>query len=142
MKSRVIDSIKSAWPRFLRGILGTWCIIGPIILLTGSQSQGIALLLFLVLLPCYGIVFRICLRRDWEALKHLAAETKLALIFIIAGLLIQEITGIFLAIKHDLALAYAFIGFFIAEFVKPTAPMKELHALLRSVIRDHLPFSR
>ena len=48
--------------------------------------------------------------------------------FMIVGLLIQELTVIFVAIKHDLAIVYVFIGFFIAELVKLKAPLKARHS--------------
>ena len=62
--------------------------------------------------------------------------------FMIVGLLIQELTVIFVAIKHDLAIAYVLIGFFIAELVKPKAPLKALGALFTSVIRNYRPLPR
>ena len=143
MKSKVLDSVRLAFPRFLSGILGTWSVIGPFILLTrsGFESWGIALLLLLLLLVCYLFVLVICLCGQWEALKELILETTHALCFIIIGLLIQEITGIFLAIKEEIAIVYVFTGFFIAELVRPKAPMKALRALLTSRIGHRFPFA-
>ena len=128
MKLKALDYARSAFCRFLSGILGTCSIIGSFILLTGPelQSRGIALVLLLLVLLCYLVVLVICLRGEWQALKELVSETMLAMCFIIVGLLIQEITGIFEAIKHDLAIVYVFIGFFIAELVKRKAPLKVL----------------
>jgi len=83
----------------------------------------------------------ICLRGEWETLKKVILETTLALCFIIVGLLIQEITGIFLAIKDEIAIVYVFVGFFIAELVRPKAPMKALRALLTSGIGHRFPFA-
>ena len=144
MKSRLVVSARMAFPRFLSGILGTWSVIGPFILLTGSgfESWGIALLLLLLLLLCHLVVLVICIRGEWEALKELVSETTLAMCFMMVGLLIQELTGLFVAIKHDLAIVYVFIGFFIAEIGKPKAPLKALSALLTSVIRNYRSLSR
>jgi hypothetical protein len=64
-------------------------------------------------------VFVICLRAKWDALKELVSETALAMCFMIIGLLINEITGIFIAVKHKLMILYAFAGFFIAELISP-----------------------
>lgn len=135
---RLLDSVRLVFPRFLSGILGTWSVIGPFILSTGSgfESWGIALLLLLLLLLCHLVVLVICLRGEWEALKELVSETTLAMCFMIVGLLIQELTGIFVAIKHDLAIVYVFIGFFIAELMQPKAPLKALGPPLTSVIRN------
>lgn len=137
MKSRLFDSARMAFPRFLWGTVGIWSVIGPLILLLGSgmQSWEGAIVLLLLLL-CHLVVLVICLRGEWEALKELVSETTLAMCFMIVGLLIQELTGIFVAIKHDLAIVYVFIGFFIAELVKPKAPLKALGAPLTSVIRN------
>ena len=142
MRSKVLDSVRLAFPRFLWGILGTWFVIGPFILLTGSgyESWGIALLLLLLVVLCYFVVLVICLRRKWESLKKLVSETGLALCFIIIGLVIQEMTGTFLEIKDEIAIVYALIGFLIAELVTPNGPMKALRALLTSVIRHRLHF--
>ena len=144
MKSRLVDSAKMAFPRFLWGTVGTWSVIGPLILLLGSgmQSWESAIVLVLLLLLCHLVVLVICIRGEWEALKELVSETTLAMCFMICGLLIQELTGIFAALKHDLAIVYVLFGFFVAELVKPKAPMKALSALFTAVIRNYRPLPR
>lgn len=113
------DALRRAAPRFLAGMLGVWCCGGPFVVLKVSQSATweLTALLGLLLLVCYGIVALLCLRARWDALKELVAETRLALCFMIAGLLLNEMTGFFMAIKHRLVLLYAFVGFLIAELV-------------------------
>lgn len=77
-------------------------------------------MLFLLFLS-YLVVLAICLRSEWEALTELGSETLYAMGFIIIGLTLQELTGMFLDLKHELAIGYLFIGFYIVELVKPTA---------------------
>lgn len=120
MSSKYIAAAQSAFPRFLLGVMGTWSVIGPIILLTRSGSAWLSwLLLFLG----YSAIFAKFLCRDWEALNELISETALALSFVIIGLLLHQMVGIYLAAKPDLAILYIFIGFFIAELTtRPKAP--------------------
>jgi hypothetical protein len=103
--------------------VGIWCILGPIVLLNTSDaiSWELAIVLGFVLLACYAVVLVICLRAKWDALKELASETTLTMCFMIIGLLTNEITGFFIEIKHKLVVVYAFVGFLIAEFIKPIA---------------------
>ena len=120
MKAKLRDALRWAVPRFLVGTLGVWCGFGPFVVIKASESAGwgITALLSLLLLVCYAVIFVLCLRAKWDALKELVAETRLALGFMIVGLLLNEITGIFVTIKHKLVFLYAFIGFLIAEIIK------------------------
>ena len=78
-------------------------------------------------------------RRDCgDALTKLISKTTLALCFMIAGLLLKEMMGVFMAAKDEMAIAYAFFGFFIAELMKPKPPMEALRALFTSVHRNCL----
>lgn len=120
MKTKLFDSLRSAFPRFLLGAIGIWCILGPILLLNASGAAGLGLtaVLVVLLVLCYAVVIVIGLRAKWDALKDLVSETTFAMCFIIIGLLTNEITGVFIAIKHKLVIVYAFVGFFIAELIK------------------------
>jgi hypothetical protein len=130
---KLLDSLRLAVPRFLLGTVGMWCTLGPIMLLhgSGSASQGHTTLLVLLLILCYAVVLIICLRAKWDALKELVSETTLALCFMIIGLLVNEITGIFIAVKHKLVIVYAFVGFLIAEVIKPKVLIKTLAGFTR-----------
>jgi hypothetical protein len=139
MKGKVLASFRLAFPRFLSGILGTWCCVGPILLLNGSDSASWELWAgLLLLLLCYVVVIVIWLRAKWDALTKLISETTLALCFMIAGLLLNEMMGVFMAAKDEMAIAYAFFGFFIAELMKPKPPMEGLRELFTSVHRNCL----
>jgi chromosome segregation ATPase len=81
-------------------------------------------------------VLVICLRAKWDALNELVSETALAMCFMIIGLLINEVTGIFIAIKHKLMIVYAFAGFFIAEFIRPKGLGDALGELKRKQTAD------
>jgi len=131
MKTKLLDSLRLALPRTLWGAVGIWCILGPIILLnaSGAASRELTTVLGLLVLLCYGLLLVICLRAKWDALKELVSETALAMCFMIIGLLINEITGIFIAIKHKLMIVYAFAGFFIAELISPKGPSEALDEL-------------
>ena len=131
MKTKLLDSLRLAFRRFLLGAVGIGCSVGPIILLIGSGSRGLTAVLVLLLLLCYAVVFVICLRAKWDTLKRLVSETTLAMCFMIIGLLTNEMTGIFIAIKDKLVIVYAFVGFFIAELIKPKAPIKALDEFKR-----------
>jgi hypothetical protein len=133
MKTKLFDSLKLAFPRFLFGAVGIGCCLGPIVLLnaSGSASLGLTAVLVVLLLLCYAVVFFLCLRAKWDALKWLALETSLALGFMIIGLLINEMTGIFIALKAYLVIVYAFVGFLIAELIKPKPHLKVLDEFKR-----------
>ncbi|MGZ8452744.1 MAG: hypothetical protein ACXWZE_11685, partial [Candidatus Binatia bacterium] len=92
MKTKLCDALKLAFSRFLLGALGIWCTLGPILLMTASDSAGqeLKVLLVLLLAPCYAIVLVICWRARWDALRELASETRLAMCFMLAGLLLSE----------------------------------------------------
>ena len=142
--SKIIFALKRAWPRFLWGVLGTWCAIGPIVLLLRSElASGIvtAVLLLLLLLCCAG-VFMIWFRSRWTTLRELISETGRVLCFIIIGELGSEMTGVFKTIKVEMALVYAFTGFFIVELTKPKAPIKALGEMFSALRRKWLPYSR
>jgi uncharacterized protein YoxC len=81
-------------------------------------------------------VFVICLRAKWDALKELISETALAMGFMIIGLLINEMTGIFIAVKHKLMIVYAFAGFFITELISPNGRSNALYELNRRQTPD------
>ena len=135
MISRHITAVRSVFSRFLVGVTGTWLIVGPIVLLIGSNHGGMALFLWLSLLLLYSLVLAKCLRRGWETLQELVSETGLALSFIIIGSLLQQIVGISSAVQPDRAIVYMFIGFFVAELTtQPKAPFgllaKKISALL------------
>ncbi|TMA56731.1 MAG: hypothetical protein E6J73_20520 [Deltaproteobacteria bacterium] len=49
----------------------------------------------------------------------------------IIGLLINELTGIFIAFKDKLVIVYAFVGFFMAELIKPKLSIKALDKFRR-----------
>jgi hypothetical protein len=142
MKSKLLYSLRLAVPRLLLGLLGTGCSIGPIILLMSSAQLGLTAILFFLLLICYGTAFYLWSRRGSRALKEVITETKWAMCFIIIGLVISEITGLFTRIKLEMSIVYAFIGFFIAEFTKPRPPLKAIGEMLASLIRNRLPFGR
>ncbi len=133
MKTKLFDSLKLAFPRFLFGAVGIGCCLGPIVLLnaSGSASLGLTAVLVVLLLLCYAVVVVICLRANWAALRGLVSDTMFAMGFIIIGLLINEITGIFIAIKHELVIVYAFVGFLIAELIKPKPHLKVLDEFKR-----------
>jgi hypothetical protein len=142
MKSKLLYSLRLAVPRLFLGLLGTGCSIGPIILLMSSAQLGLTAILFFLLLICYGIALYLWSRRGWRALKDVITETKWAMCFIIIGLVMSEITGVFTRMKLEMSSVYAFIGFFIAEFTKPRAPLKAMGDKLASLIRNRLPFGR
>jgi hypothetical protein len=75
-------------------MVGTWCAIGPFILISaGSASGALKVMLFLLVLLCYAIVFMICFRLGWITLGRFVSETGLALSFIILGQLVSETMG-------------------------------------------------
>jgi hypothetical protein len=59
------------------------------------------------------------------------SETKLAMCFMIIGLVTNEVTGIFMELKHKLVIVYAFVGFLIAELIKPKGLNKALDEFKR-----------
>ncbi len=126
MKSKLFAALKLAFSRFLLGALGIWCTLGPIVLMNASESasQELKVVLVLLLAPCYAIVLVICLRAKWDALRELASDTRLALCFMLAGLLLSEMTGIFLAAKHKLVPVYVYVGFLLTELAKPVRFIK------------------
>jgi len=129
MMSRLLFSARLAVRRFLIGALGTWCTIGPIILLINgfaSASAAVIAGLLLLLLICYIVAFVIFLHPSGTVRKEFVSETVLAMCFMIVGLLINDMTGLFTPIKHELAVVYPFIGFFIAESLKPSTHLKSL----------------
>ena len=142
MKSKLIYSLQVSGRRLLFGLLGTWCSIGPIILLLSSSQPGLTAILFFLLLICYGITIHLWSSRGSRALKEVITETKWAMCFIIIGLMISELTGLFTRMKLEMSFVYAFIGFFIAEFTKPRAPLKAIGELLASLVRNRFPFGR
>jgi hypothetical protein len=127
ISSKILFALKSTWPRLLLGLLGSWCVIGPLILLVSSGLAGgiITVVFFFLLLLCYAIVFMICYRWRWITLTGLVSETALALCFIIIGEVVGEMIGAF-KIKGEMALIGAFTGFLIAELMNPKAPIKAL----------------
>ena len=125
--SKILFALKSTWPRLLLGLLGSWCVIGPLILLVSSGLAGgiITVVFFFLLLLCYAIVFMICYRWRWITLTGLVSETALALCFIIIGEVVGEMIGAF-KIKGEMALIGAFTGFLIAELMNPKDSSKAL----------------
>ncbi|MGZ9130014.1 MAG: hypothetical protein ACXW4Z_19735 [Candidatus Binatia bacterium] len=134
MKTKLCDALKLAFSRFLLGALGIWCTLGPILLMTASDSAGqeLKVLLVLLLAPCYAIVLVICWRARWDALRELASETRLAMCFMLAGLLLSEMTGIFLAAKHKLVPVYVYVGFLLTELAKSQRFIKACSEYLRA----------
>jgi hypothetical protein len=97
-------------------MVGTWCAIGPFILISaGSASGALKAMLFLLVLLCYAVVFLICFRLGWITLGRFVSETGLALSFIILGQLVSETMGVFMTVKGEMTPVYAFTGFFIAN---------------------------
>ena len=133
MKARLFNSVRQAFPRFLLGLVGIWCSLGPIVLSNASRSASpeVRTVFFLLLLVCYAVVIVFCLRSRWDALKGLLWETMLAMCFMIIGLLINELTGIFIAFKDKLVIVYAFVGFLITELIKPNPHLKVLDEFKR-----------
>ena len=142
MKSKLIYSLRVSARRLLFGLLGTWCSIGPIILLLSSAQLGLTAILFFLLLICYAITIYLWSSRGSHALKEVITETKWAMCFIIIGLVISELTGLFTRMKLQMSIVYAFIGFFIVEFTKPRVPLKAIGELLASLVRNRFPFGR
>ncbi|HVO95434.1 MAG TPA: hypothetical protein VMT22_21435, partial [Terriglobales bacterium] len=138
MKAKIFESLRLAFFRALSGAVGIWCILGPIVLLNASGfiSWELATVLGFLLILCYSVVLVICVRAKWDALKELVSETTLAMCFMIVGLLANEITGIFIAIKDKLVIVYAFVGFLIAELIKPTALGNLLGGIKRKQTTD------
>ena len=134
MKTKLFDALKLAFSRFLLGALGIWCTLGPILLMTASDSasQELKVLMVLLLAPCYAIVLVICWRARWDALRELASETRLAMCFMLAGLLLSEMTGIFLAAKHKLVPVYVYVGFLLTELAKSQRLIKACSEYLRA----------
>jgi hypothetical protein len=117
-------------------MVGTWCAIGPFILISAGSASGLLrALLFLLVLLCYAVVFLICFRLGWITLGGFVSETGLALSFIILGQLVSEAMGVFLTVKGELTLVYAFTGFFTAELIKPRNPIKALGEMLNPLLR-------
>ena len=115
-------------------MVGTWCAIGPFILISAGSAGGVlTAVLCVLLLLCYAIVFMICFRLRWITLGGFVSETGLALCFIILGQLMSEMTGVFRTIKSELTPVYAFTGFFIAELIKPKNPVKALGEMLNAL---------
>ena len=108
--------------------------LGPILLMNASESasQELKVMLVLLLAPCYAIVLVICLRAKWDALRELASETRLAMCFMLAGLLLSEMTGILLAAKHKLVLVYVYVGFLLTELARPRRFIKACSEYLRA----------
>ena len=125
------------------GLLGAWCVIGPLILLVSSGLAGgiRTAVFFLLLLLCYALVFMICYRWRWITLTGLVSETGLALCFIIIGEVVGEMIGAF-KIKGEMALIGAFTGFLVAELLKPNDPIKALDKMFSAGFRKLLPPSR
>jgi hypothetical protein len=120
--------------RLLLGMVGTWCAIGPFILISAGSAGGVlTAVLFLLLLLCYAIVFMTCFRLRWITLGRFVSETGLALCFIILGQLMSEMIGVFRTIKSEMTPVYAFTGFFIAELIKPKDPIKALGEMLNAL---------
>src|SRR5689334_20926714 len=109
---KILFALKSTWPRLLLGLLGSWCVIGPFMLLvsTGLAGGVRTAVFFLLLLVCYAIVFMVCYRWRWLTLTELVSETALALCFIIIGEVVGEMIGAF-KIKGEMAFIGAFTGF-------------------------------
>jgi len=95
-----------------------------------SGQWELTVTLTVLLLSCYGIAIHVWLRRGSRSLKEVITETKWAMCFIIIGLVITEMTGVFTRMKLEMSIVYAFIGFLIAEFVKPRTPVKRVVAML------------
>jgi hypothetical protein len=114
MDAKLMTSLRVAAPRFLWGILGTWCCLGPIIILAGSGSSALKVALSLSLFVGYGYVFHIWSRQGSAPIRRMIIEARSAMCFMIVGLLLSEITGIFTGLKLELSALYAFIGFFLA----------------------------
>ncbi|HXG50974.1 MAG TPA: hypothetical protein VNN77_06140 [candidate division Zixibacteria bacterium] len=133
MKRALLVVLRPASRRFLLGALGTWCVLGPVVVLygTGSAEAWLIGIAELALVACYAAVLVLCLRARWDALKAIVAETRLAMCSMIVGLLVNEITGLFVAVKYKLAVVYAFAGFVIAELVRPKGLKWTLASLFR-----------
>jgi hypothetical protein len=112
MNTRLIASLSLATGRFLWGILGAWCGIGPFLLLWSTGYWRLTL--SLLLLAAYSYVFRICSLEGLAAIKKMMIEARSAMCFMIIGLLLSELTGVFTQLKLELSPLYAFIGFFVA----------------------------
>ena len=141
--SKILRALKSTGPRLLLGLLGTWCAIGPFILLVSTGLAGwiTTAVFFFLLLLCYALVFMICYRWRWITLRGFISETGLALCFIIIGELVGEMLGAF-KIKGEMVLIGAFTGFLIAELIKPKDPIKPLDKMFSGLFRKLLPNSR
>jgi hypothetical protein len=130
--NKILFALRWAGPRLLFGMVGTWCAIGPFILISAASGVRTAML-FLLLLLCYAIVFMICFRLRWITLGELVWETGLALCFIILGQLTSEMIGVFSTIKSEMTPFYTFTGFFIAELIKPKDPIKATGEILNAL---------
>jgi hypothetical protein len=140
MEPKFIATLRSSAPRFLCGLLGAWCCIGPIILVMGAGQWALKLILLVILVVCYGYVFHLWSRRGAAPVKKMMTETKWAICFMIIGLLLSEMTGVFTRLKLEMSALYMFIGFFLAEFIRSSTSMKSAGEMLALHIRNRLPF--
>src|SRR6266404_2527419 len=141
--SKILFALKSTWPRLMLGLLGSWCVIGPLILLVSSGLAGgiKTTVFFLLLLLCYALVFMICHHWKWITLTGLVSETGLTLCFIIIGEVVGEMIGDF-KIKGEMALIGAFTGFLIAELMNPKDSSKALDKMFGALFRKLPPHYR
>jgi len=73
--NKILFALRWAGPRLLLGMVGTWCAIGPFILISAGSAGGVlTAVLFLLLLLCYAIVFMICFHLRWITLGGFVSE--------------------------------------------------------------------
>ena len=118
---KTVGSVGIALQRIGRGILGVWCIIGPIGLLFGYREfeSGLFLLFAIVVVVFYTIAIWKWRNQGFGFLKAVTLDTLLTVVFsAIAGIFTGTVSAFHRGLDRigaGITLIFVFLGFWILE---------------------------
>lgn len=107
--------------RIGRGVLGSWCIFGPILLIFGYSelSGGLLVVLSMFVLMVYAIVVWKSRRQRFGFVRGVGRDTLLMFLFVAVGSAISGVVAAFggpaLHRTGGLILIFPLVGFWILE---------------------------
>jgi hypothetical protein len=116
------SALRKAAPRFLRAVLGSWLVMGPFVVFLIRWRPIEVVLVFILVVGAYVFVGWNCLAWGRTYLTQLAADTAIAVGFILlAGVLsgiIAKLTGVYLHGHVLFVPLVVFAGFFVLEYLR------------------------
>ena len=121
-----MNAFGRAWNRLASGLIGTWCLVGPLLLAVGwsdsARDNGLATFILVLLFGCYAGVIWKCRKYGLGYLRWLGinmlALIGLAVIFGALGGVVAAFTGIEVYRASAFGILAPFLGFWLIEAIR------------------------